>query len=863
MDVLPRFTAQCFELFRSMSPARRVTSIAIALAIVVGFGALLISNGRVHYQPVSQGKAFVGAELSAAELALKSLGFNDFRRDGQRLLVPAQDLDRCNAALADLNALPADLGSQMLKHFETLGPFSTDRQRQQMKEALLLQELRSTIKGIPGIEDARVAVASSDRRHGWNQKPRTTANVSLKSAPGHEITPALVNSLRHVVANMVPDLKPVDVTIFDLARGHAYHGDQVQVPVEDRTYPQSQAILNQYEQQIRKGLSHIPDVAVAVQLDPNHTAPSVSRPTQREGRTESDAGPNRPSTTSERDSHATAFRGTELELSDSVGSPEPLKPDVASGLRVSVSIPRDYLRQLASSRSTKSKRAALDPDSPFLEEEVTATVERIVQRLIPPTSTDDAISVTFIDRVPNQSAGDSPTITMNQLFERFDHVQLAIGSVAALLTVVALGWFTRRPTSAPTPISPVTEFAEVAVEPPLSPAEVIEMARPIVPIVDRMATLRDEIRVQAASDTVAAATVLGQWLSDATSTTTNSEVDIDRQSAIILLSLDRTLATDVLAKLPREQVEQITFAIAKAENVTRDEQERVLRSFQAAFLARPLMQPAGPETARNLLERTLEQDDVDAVQQSIDLQVKAGPFAFLHHRHPDDIRQLIQDEHSQTIALVISQLSPPLAAQVLAGLAPVVQADVLGRIARLGPTDIEVLTDIASLLGQRIGRTPIRTGGLEHAADLLQETRPALADSVLRTLDQRDSKSADAIKDELFSFNELELLDDATLRLVLERTNQFRWSVALKGASVNLRQRILGSVASPLAKALRSEFESMGPLPLSEISIVQRQIAATIRDLSEAAEIPLPSRTQRARTSAARRDQGAKSKRTA
>ncbi|WP_010582713.1 FliG C-terminal domain-containing protein [Schlesneria paludicola] len=841
MDVLPRITAQFFELFRSMSPMRRVASIAISLAVVVGFGALLLSNSRASYQPVSFGRAFVGDELPAAEQALKAAGFVDIRRDGSRLLIPARDLERGNAALLAVNALPADFGSQMLKHFETLGPFSTDRQRQQMKEALLIQELRSTIKQIPGIDDARVAIAYSDRRHGWNQKPRTTANVTLKSASGYEITASLVDSLRHVVANMVPDLKPVDVTVFDVARGHAYHGDRMGEPSTNGSLPANETLIAQYEQQLLKALSYIPNVSVAVQFDKD-TESRVATTTnfQSDERAEFDSVANRPAVIMQPDSHSAAFRGTSTALPSS-GAPLPSSDALrTTGLRVSVSIPRDYLRAVAASRSSKSRSAAADSESYMMEDEVAATVERVVRRLIPSTSSHDAISVTFVDRISADRNSDGPQLNWNQTIEHARRWQKEISYVGVVCLAFTLIWLFRRPAKQAEGTSDMTfptEFEEPG--PSIAIAEEVEIPRPTVPVVDRVALLRDDVRALIGSDTIAAATVVGQTLSEVGSVASYSETDGDRQAAILLLSLDQSLASELLGKLTREKVEQITFAIAKADNITRDEQERVLSSFQTSFLSRPLVQPAGPETARILLERTLERDDVEPALVKVEAQVAAGPFAFLHHRHADEIRQLIQDEHPQTIALVTSQLSPPLAAQVLSGFSAEAQADLLGRVSRLAATDLDVLADIAALLHDRLGRIPVHTGGVARAAKMLSAADSSSAASLMRTIETRDSTVADALKDELFSFSDLALIDDATLRLVMQRTGQFRWAVALKGVSTGLRQRIFSCVASPLAMALKREINAMGPLPLSEITVVQRQIAAAIRGLAIEEEIPL------------------------
>ena len=323
----------------------------------------------------------------------------------------------------------------------------------------------------------------------------------------------------------------------------------------------------------------------------------------------------------------------------------------------------------------------------------------------------------------------------------------------------------------------------------------------------------------------ASATLLGRWLSGRQDAGSLSQ-KADRKAAIFLLSLDQLLAAEVLGKLPREQIERIKLAIANVENVTREEQDSILIEFKTAFVSRPLMQTAGPETARELLERTLDRNDVEPIQQRIEEHTQAGPFAFLQNRHADDIRRLIEEEHPQTIAMISAQLPPSLAAQVLAGFPADIQADILGRLARLGATDADLLVEIASLVVQeRIGRMPVRTGGVTRAADVLRETARSTTRSVLQSLDQKDANLAEMLRDSLFEFKDLASLDEATFQIVLEQTDHCQWAVALKGSSADLRQRVFACLSKNMAQALKDEIDAAGPLSLSQITTVQHQIA--------------------------------------
>lgn len=319
----------------------------------------------------------------------------------------------------------------------------------------------------------------------------------------------------------------------------------------------------------------------------------------------------------------------------------------------------------------------------------------------------------------------------------------------------------------------------------------------------------------------------------------STNMDNARKTAILLLSLDQATAAVLLGKLSREQVERVTLAIANANQVTRQEQESVLDEFKLAFETRPLMRASGPDAARELLEMSLDKNEVNVIQERIEQQVQAGPFAFLHHRDADEIQSLIQEERPQTIALIVSQLPPSLSASTLARFSNDIQADIVARMSRIGPMDVAVLADIAALLQSRIGSQSLRRDHVSSAAGVLREISAEASTSILKKLDHTDSLTSQTLRDSLFAFRDLEKLSDANLKSVLERTDHCAWATALKGCSESLRRRILVLLPPQISQALRSEIQSMGPLRLSEITTVQNQIAQEVYRLITEGELTL------------------------
>ena len=517
MDVLPRITQQFIDRIREMSRVQRGGFLALVLLVACSFAGLFVLKNRSDFQPVSYGKLFDPSELASAERAFVNAGLTGFRRDGQRLMVPGQDLDRYNATLLEFDALPADLGSQMLKQYETLGPFSTDRQRQQMKEALLLQELRRMIKAVPDIQEARVAIASSERKLAWNQKPRATANVTITPRTGHTISAKLVNSLRHVVASMVPDLQPSDVTIFDVSLGQVYTGNPVEESTEsglssdDQALSLAQESIPQYEQQISKALSYIPHVGVVVQIDREIFQAALARTSSNSGQPETPPVANRPASIENVTDHLTGFRGSTAGSTHSrveIGE-QRVQRSLPKAIRVSVSIPRDYLQRIAKRQNGKRNEGSQSVDLSTIEENCIAKVERIVGRLIPDGAARNAIAVTCVDRVEDGTQSPANLYSQSGLFQA--NSRWLGGIVLGTLVVFAIGRFLRRQTLSRNAVA-VRNLPEDETMSTEIPAE---WNSPNT-TGDRVSLLDDEVRELVQSDLGASADLLSRWLSEAT-----------------------------------------------------------------------------------------------------------------------------------------------------------------------------------------------------------------------------------------------------------------------------------------------------------------------------------------------------------
>lgn len=486
MDVLNRTARQFQDLFSRMTASQRGTLIVVPLLVVAAFAMLLWSQPGASYTALSWGKIFSTEELMKTEQALIQAGLTDFRREGQRIMVPASDSDRYNAALLEFDAMPADMGSELIRKFENLGPFSTDRQRQDMKEALLLQELQRMIMAVPDIEHARVGIASSGRPSSWSRKSHVTANVTVRPRAGRELSQRLVTSLRAAVSSMVPDLKPSDVTIFDVVNAVSYTGESTDDPFHSGPVNRIRELTRQYEQQIQKDLSYIPGVGVTVHVDVDNLKSSVTRSQtvdpkksadvysseftttdnvqQRPPKGEAGLRANQPgalaaSAAPERtrqlnETGTNSIRGVSFEVTE-----KELIAAMPKSVQVSVKIPRDYYREIADQRTAAGEKDPTRTDAVQIEQDVLASVQKSVARLIPTGSPVDAITVTSFERVTTGTA-DTPIPWSDRITVLLR--QWGGPAVMALLALGALVILRRQMTSLPADASSVADAASLS-----------------------------------------------------------------------------------------------------------------------------------------------------------------------------------------------------------------------------------------------------------------------------------------------------------------------------------------------------------------------------------------------------------------
>ncbi|NQT36739.1 MAG: flagellar motor switch protein FliG [Planctomycetes bacterium] len=315
-----------------------------------------------------------------------------------------------------------------------------------------------------------------------------------------------------------------------------------------------------------------------------------------------------------------------------------------------------------------------------------------------------------------------------------------------------------------------------------------------------------------------------------------------RKAAILLMSLEESQAAQLMAKLDPKQVETVSIEIATLGNVAGDEQEMVIGDFASANPNSLSTRTGGLDVARSLVEQALGKkagSTLDNVRQSID----ALPFGFLQKIDSQNLLTFIVDEHPQTIALILAHLPPSHAAGVISGLPPERQISVVRRLATMGQTSPEIINEVEKGLENRMSSVMSqqfeKSGGVENVAEILNVTDRGTERSLLENLAQEDPDLVEEIRRLMFVFEDINKFSDRDVQSVLKNVETSQWAMALKGASEDLKEKILNNMSKRASEMLSEEMDYLGPVRLSNVEQVQQQIVDIIRRLEDANELTI------------------------
>ncbi|MCG7407497.1 flagellar motor switch protein FliG [Paenibacillus sp. ACRRX] len=314
-----------------------------------------------------------------------------------------------------------------------------------------------------------------------------------------------------------------------------------------------------------------------------------------------------------------------------------------------------------------------------------------------------------------------------------------------------------------------------------------------------------------------------------------------QKAAILLISLGPEVSAQIFKHLRDEEIEQLTLEIANVRKVDSVDKETVLSEFHQICLAQEYISQGGITYAKEILEKALGASKAVDIINRLTATLQVRPFDFARKADALQILNFIQNESAQTIALVLSYLQTEQSSQILSSLSPDKQAEVARRIALMDSTSPEVVSQVESVLEQKLSATVTQdytsAGGIESIVNILNGVDRGTERTILDSLEIQDPELAEEIKKRMFVFEDIVNIDNRSIQRIIRDIDNSDLQLALKVASEDVRGVIFRNMSKRMADTFKEEMEFMGPVRLRDVEEAQTRIVATIRRLEESGEI--------------------------
>lgn len=318
------------------------------------------------------------------------------------------------------------------------------------------------------------------------------------------------------------------------------------------------------------------------------------------------------------------------------------------------------------------------------------------------------------------------------------------------------------------------------------------------------------------------------------------------KAAILLLGLDANTAGEVLKKLPTDSVEQVTRELASLGRVPPEVRDAVVEEFYNISMATQHMNEGGLDYAKVLLKQSLDPKLAEKILGQIHTQVRKAPFSFLQRAESENLLTFIQEEHPQTIALIMCHLPHHKASEIVSGLPMQKQVEVIKRIADMEQTNPEVIREVEkgleSRLSNMIMQSMERAGGVQSVAEILNLIDRATEKQIMEGLESEDPELVEQIRRLMFVFEDILMVDEKGIQTVLKEVDNDELALALKTASEDLKQKIFSNMSERASQLIKEDMEFMGPVRVSDVEAAQQRIVDVVRRLEDAGEIVIQGR---------------------
>lgn len=318
-------------------------------------------------------------------------------------------------------------------------------------------------------------------------------------------------------------------------------------------------------------------------------------------------------------------------------------------------------------------------------------------------------------------------------------------------------------------------------------------------------------------------------------------VTTKRKAAAVLIALGSDYASNIYKCLRDDEIEQLTIEIATIKDLSPEAMEETMEEFYNLCLAQKYFSEGGIDYAKEILNKAFGIQNANALIEKVTKTLKTRAFDFLKKMEPKYLLSFIQNEHPQTIALILSYLKSEQASGIIADLPRETQIEVAERIATMDRTSPDVIKEVEKTLEKKFSSTMSvgleEIGGVKHIAGILNEVDRGTEKYILEELSKKEPNLAEEIRKRMFIFEDIVTLDEMSIQRFLREVDTKDLLVALKGSNKDVSDVFYNNMSTRMAEMMRDEAQYMGTVRLAEVEEAQQKLVGIVRKLEEMGEI--------------------------
>jgi len=312
-----------------------------------------------------------------------------------------------------------------------------------------------------------------------------------------------------------------------------------------------------------------------------------------------------------------------------------------------------------------------------------------------------------------------------------------------------------------------------------------------------------------------------------------------------MVALGKETSAEIYKHLTEEEIEQLTLSITALDIFDTDIKNEVIDEFYDICVAQKYLSEGGIDYAREILMNAVGEERADELIRKLSASLQVRPFDFVRRADPIQLGNFIQNEHPQTIALILSYTDPEKASSILSGLPEDIQADVVKRIANMNVVSLEYIKEAERILEHKLSSVGqeenTSIGGVDTIVEMLNSIDRGTEKHIMEKIEMDDPELADEIRRKMFVFEDIVKLSDQALQRVLREVDNDALTMALKGTSEDdaISQKIFSNISTRLHDMIIENMEYMGPVRVRDVEEAQQRIVNVIRKLEDDGEIEI------------------------